>query len=249
MLAHHLAWPGTEKGLDMLSSLYCHHHCYWGESSDHKTDEERWHYNCLDTTKTWEITQVTQGMIKVLEMQELMQERLDVMYEVAFDMMRRGVLIDKKVREATILSLVERSMELECYIDQFMPPEIKPLLKGKTAKSEWYKSSSQQATFFYDLCGLPVVLDPKTKKRTVSDDALPKFKLYQPILGPMIDGLSEYRSNGILLNQASMSLHPDHRARCSFNVAGPVSFRWSSSEDAFGKGTNLQNISKEKGDA
>lgn len=246
MLAHHLMFPGTDKDLSTLSSMYCKHHCYWGESSDHESDEQRWHYNCLDTTKTWEITAVTREAVASLGMSDLMQERLDVLYEVAFDMMRRGVRIDMDFRKASIMSLVERTMELECYIDQFMPPELKPLLRGKTSKSEWYKSSTQQATFFYDLCGIPAILHPKTKRPTVDDDALPKIAQMQPILGPMIDGIQELRTTGIILNQASMALHPDNRARCSFNVAGPVSFRWSSSEDAFGKGTNLQNITKEK---
>lgn len=248
MLAHHLMFPGTDKDLSTLSSMYCKHHCYWGESSDHRSDEERWHYNCLDTTKTWEITQVTRQAVDHMGMQELMQERLDVMYEVAFDMMRRGVRIDLKFRKDAIVSLVGRQMELECYVDQFMPPAIKPLLRGKTAKSEWYKSPTQQAEFFYTLCGLPPILHPKTKRPTVDDDALPKIKQMMPLLEPIVDGLQELRTTGIVFNQASMELHPDDRAHCSFNVAGPVSFRWSSSEDAFGKGTNLQNITKEKGE-
>jgi DNA polymerase I-like protein with 3'-5' exonuclease and polymerase domains len=32
--------------------------------------------------------------------------------------------------------------------------------------------------------------------------------------------------------------------RCTYNLAGTETFRFSSSEDAFGFGTNLQNIPK-----
>jgi DNA polymerase I-like protein with 3'-5' exonuclease and polymerase domains len=34
------------------------------------------------------------------------------------------------------------------------------------------------------------------------------------------------------------------RIHCSFNVAGTDTFRWSSSANGFGEGTNLQNIPK-----
>lgn len=246
MVGHHLVFPGTPKSLDYLSSLYCRHHRYWGESSQHTTDDERWVYNCYDTSKVIEITETLIAAHTQLGMTELMRERMDVMYEVAFDMMKRGVRMNIPLKKKMILELLDRIMQVEAWVDQLMPEALKPLIRGKTSKSEWYRSPTQQAKFFYDLCGLPAVLNPKTKRPTVDDDALPKIKLMQPILGPMVDALQELRTLGVYFNQASMGLHADGRVRCSFNVTGTISFRWSSSEDAFGKGTNLQNIAKEK---
>src|SRR6185312_5176356 len=37
-------------------------------------------------------------------------------------------------------------------------------------------------------------------------------------------------------------LDPDGRMRCSYNVVGTENGRWSSSKNAFGRGTNLQNV-------
>ena len=37
-------------------------------------------------------------------------------------------------------------------------------------------------------------------------------------------------------------LDPDGRMRCSYNVSGTENWRWSSSKNVYGRGTNLQNI-------
>lgn len=249
MLAHHLCYPGTPKSLDYLASLYCDYYRYWGESSDHTSDAERWHYNCIDTTKTWEITHVTRQLVESQGMMELMLERLAVMYEVALDMMRRGVKVDVKERRTQVLGLVTAIMEREAWLANIMPEHIPPLLRGKTGKSEWFKSPTQQAKFFYDLCGLPAVLNPKTKRPTVDDDALPKIKLMNPLLGPLVDQLQELRTMGIYYNMLTMELEPFERLSTSFDVCGTVSFRFNSSKNAFGRGGNLQNIAKEKDSA
>lgn len=249
MLAHHMCFPGTPKALDYLASLHCDYYRYWGESSDHTTDAERWHYNCIDTVKTWEITHSTREMVRGLGMEALMAERLAVMYDVALDMMRRGVKVDVKARRAMVIDLMTAIMEREAWLANIMPSHIPPLIAGKTAKSEWFKSPTQQAKFFYDICGIPEILNPKTKRPTVDDDALPKIKLMEPILGPVVDVLQELRTMGIYYNMLTMQLEPFDRLSSSFDVCGTVSFRWSSSKNAFGRGGNLQNISKEKDNA
>lgn len=245
MVAHHLCYPGTDKSLDVLASLYCDYYRYWGESSQHTTDAERWHYNCIDTVKTWEITGVTQSVVEKLGLSHLMPERLEVL-QVARDMMRRGVLIDVRERKRMVIDLMEAIMANESFLQSLMPAHIPELLRGKTGKAEWWRSPTQQAKFFYELCGIPVIVNPKTKNPTVDDDALPKIKLMQPVLGPLIDALQELRTMGIYYNMLTMALEPRDRLSSSFNTCGTVSFRWSSSENAFGRGGNLQNIAKEK---
>jgi DNA polymerase-1 len=51
------------------------------------------------------------------------------------------------------------------------------------------------------------------------------------------------RSIGVFLSTfINAELDSDGRMRCSFSIAGPTTFRFSSSENAFGSGMNLQNI-------
>jgi hypothetical protein len=65
--------------------------------------------------------------------------------------------------------------------------------------------------------------------------------LYRPLLTLIVT----YRSLQVYLNTFALApVDPDGRFRCTINVAGPNTFRWSTSEDAFGFGTNMQNLPK-----
>ena len=56
---------------------------------------------------------------------------------------------------------------------------------------------------------------------------------------------AQHRSLGVFLSTfCLMPLDTDGRMRCSFNVCGTETMRFSSSENAFGTGGNLQNIPK-----
>lgn len=254
MVAQHVLYPGTPKDLTQLASLYCEEWRYYGEAKDQKSDEERWLYNCWDCAYTWEICfGVTHALIAT-GLLHLFHERMQILYEVAFPMILKGVRIDVKERMRQCFGdintgtggVVNAIAERESYLHKIMPSWIPPLLRGKTATSDWTSSPQQQAVFFYDFCGAKEIRDRKTKARTCDDDALEKIKLEKPILAPIIETLQEMRSLGKLYAFLTAKLSPDGRIRSGFNVAGPVSFRWSSGEDAFGDGANIQNVFKEK---
>lgn len=255
MVAQHVMFPGTPKDLTQLASLHCAHFRYWGESKDCKTDAERWTYNCWDCAYTWEICYSVVSALISCGLYEHFCERMAILREVAFDMTLRGIRIDLAERSRLCFGdlmhggdggVTAAIAEREAYLRRLMPPHIPPLLVGPTAKSEWISSPKQQAVFFYDLCGCKPHFDKKTKALTVDDDALEKIKLEQSLLAPLVETLQDLRSLGKLYKFLNAKLSPDGRIRSSFNVAGPISFRWSSTEDAFDEGTNLQNIIKEK---
>ena len=53
------------------------------------------------------------------------------------------------------------------------------------------------------------------------------------------------RSLGVFLSTfVNAPLDVDGRMRCSFNIAGTETYRFSSSKNAFGSGMNMQNIPK-----
>lgn len=248
MVAHHLLWPGTPKDLGYLSSLYCNYHRYWKDEGRHwdpsLPEEQLWRYNCVDAVATWEITQELETLVDVMGFRSLFEERM-ALVEVSLDMMLRGIRIDERQRTAFYLQFNDEIGRVEGELSRYMPSELPPLLAGPTAKSPWYRSPTQQAKFFYDLCGVPEVFDRKTKRRTCDDDALDKIALREPLLEPITSRIQSTRSmlvirNGIL----SAATEHDGKMRCSFNPAGTDTFRWSSSENAFGRGTNLQNITK-----
>lgn len=257
MVGQHVLFPGTPKDLSQLASLHCQEYRYWGESDDCSTDEERWIYNCWDVAYTWEISFSVIAALCSTNMLHLFQRRMEILWEVAFDMMLRGIRIDQTARldlvfgdlmnggSGGVLAAIQAH---ENYLRAIMPEWVPPLLRGPSAKSEWFNSNDQLANLFYQRMQCKKHFDRKTKALTVDDDALEKIKLEKPILEPMISTIQELRTMGKVYGFLTGKLSPDGRMRSSFNVAGPVSFRWASKEDAFGEGDNIQNIIKEKGD-
>jgi DNA polymerase I-like protein with 3'-5' exonuclease and polymerase domains len=98
-------------------------------------------------------------------------------------------------------------------------------------------------TLFYEDLKQPFINNRKSGNPTLDDDALTKIGTRQPLLRPVIDCIREMRTIGVIRSNVLLArLDYDGRMRCSFNIAGAETFRFSSSESAFNSGTNLQNI-------
>lgn len=245
MNAQHTLYPGTPKGLDYLSSLYCHHHVYWkddGKLWDPKVGEDQlWNYNCLDDVKTFE---VAQKQLPVIDSEGLSDpwrwecNQLPLM----LDMMLRGVLIDGPMRGKQTFELNDAIQERIRDLEIMIP--WGDILRTKSAKSPWYSSPKQQMRLFYEELGLKTIRNRKTQAPSVDDEALQLIMRREPILTTLIETISELRSCRVFHdNFLASRLDDDGRMRCSYNPH-PETFRWSSSESAFGTGTNLQNIPK-----
>ena len=246
MLAHHVCWPGTLKGLDYISSLYCRFHRYWKDEGKHwdtSIPEDRyWRYNCLDACATFECGEVLQQVIPELGLEDpwdTQQRQIGLV----FRMMQRGVKISQSRRNAVADELMEAALATEHWLERALPDELRPVMKSKNA-SPWYSSSRQQCTIFYDSLGIQPVKNRKTHQPTVNDEALKIIAKREPALSSLTEKLAELRSLKNFHNVVQTKLDGDGRMRCSFGIAGTETFRWNSSENAFGRGTNLQNISK-----
>lgn len=80
----------------------------------------------------------------------------------------------------------------------------------------------------------------RTKGPGVSprDRTIPSVKLAAPFVSLILT----IREADKMLAVLRTPLDPDGRMRCSYNVAGTKTGRWSSSKNVYGRGTNLQNI-------
>jgi DNA polymerase-1 len=97
--------------------------------------------------------------------------------------------------------------------------------------------------FCYGEMGLPPQRNRKSGNLSCDDKSLEKLARREPIFRPIYQRISELRSLGVFRSTfVQMRLDHDGRVRCSYNIAGTETFRYSSSEDAFGFGGNLQNI-------
>lgn len=72
----------------------------------------------------------------------------------------------------------------------------------------------------------------------VRDKSVPPVKFAKPFVSLIL----AIRDADKMLSVLRTPLDHDNRMRCSYNVVGTENGRWSSSENAFGRGTNLQNI-------
>ncbi len=161
---------------------------------------------------------------------------------VAFGMMMRGVKIDRERRDQIAMQMLEAIAEREAWLVEAMPAWCKPEVKKNAAP--WYRSPKQLAEIIYDTLGIDEVYNRKTKQRTTDDDALVILKKREPALVAILTRIQELRSLKRFHDVLNAGLDSDYRMRCTFNPVGAETFRWSSSKNAYDRGSNLQNISK-----
>lgn len=240
MVAQHVLMPGTPKDLAYLSSLYCENHIYWkddGKEWDPRIhdEEQLWRYNCIDAARTFEIIE---QQIQQLEKQGMTSQyhfQLSLLDPVS-DMSMRGVRINTDYRGEMAKQLIEAIDERNAFITHAIGYPLN------------VKSPKQMKKFLYEDMGLPPIYKRKMNKKgekpvTADKEALLKCAEKEPLLRPITDRMADIRTMGIFLsNFVSAALDSDNRLRCMYQPAGPETFRFSSAENAFGSGTNMQNI-------
>lgn len=174
----------------------------------------------------------------------------------AMDMMLRGIAVQPVVRMKVGMALrAER--------------DAKMALLDRLTYAVWGRglnanSPTQMQAFFYGALDMPpqyaIRKTPEGKKRTLSCDHkalenLAKAEVLGPgipkgtrgaikvrLAHPFVALVTSIRDTVKKLGVVNSGISSDGRLRCSYSVAGPRTARWSSSSNAFGEGTNLQNI-------
>ena len=240
MLAQHVCFSNMQKGLDFLSSMYCQHHEYWkddGKTWDEKTGEDQlWRYNCQDAVITFEVAAVEQANVDSMRLREVHDFQQKLFWPV-LQSMNRGIRIDHAKRASFAMSLLDEISAREHWLHTVFGQPIN------------IKSPKQMQELFYGELGQKPILGRKTGTVTCDDEALGRIADREPLLRPVVKKIQELRSLGVFLSTfVNAPLDVDGRMRCSFNIAGTETYRFSSSKNAFGSGLNLQNIPKGGGD-
>jgi DNA polymerase I-like protein with 3'-5' exonuclease and polymerase domains len=238
MISHHVMYAGLRKALDFQSSMYCDHYVFWKD--DGKTwskdvgEDQLWAYNCTDCVRTREVGEVELAAIPRmgLEYPHQFQQRL---FPAVLAMMNRGVRVDLARRQKFAIELQEEIAEREEFFQTILGHPLNPA------------SSPQMLKLFYQDLGQRPIMSRPTKLSpahpTLNDEALEILKNREPILRPLIKAIQEYRTLGVFLSTFVMAkLDSDGQLRCSFNICGTETYRFASSKNAFGSGTNFQNI-------
>lgn len=243
MLAFHLLFPGVEKGLDYLSSLFCQYHRYWKDDGKEwdvagTTIENLLSYNCEDLVRTFEICDALRVLIPQFKMEEQwlwVQRKRDL----ALRMMIRGVPIDRKRKEQLGFELLDARAEIDKRLEYIIPQGVVPT----KAPTPWYRSAQQTKWVLGEFLGMDLPKDRKTKSVTTGKEALNDLPKKYPEWSTLFDLLATTRSVGVFISTFILAtIDADGRMRSSFNPAGTETFRWSSSKNAFGGGGNMQNL-------
>jgi DNA polymerase len=251
MISQHSIFSDLPKNLGFQASMYCEYFVYWkddGKNIDPKSeaDETRWwHYNCLDCVYTDEVGQVELELVKKLGLEAVHSFQQQMFWPV-LQCMQRGVRIDKQRRNQLINEVQHEIDRREQFIVDLLGHPINP------------RSPKQMMTLFYLDLKQPIITTRAKKgvpgHATLNDDALTTIARREPLLKPLINAISDIRTMGIFLsNFLTAPLDTDGRMRCAYNIGGsesgksaPKTYRLSSGQNAFGSGTNLQNVPSEK---
>lgn len=158
----------------------------------------------------------------------------------ALDMMARGVLIDAQHRQ-WLAEELDRAMHQRTAIIESILKRTLP--RNKAGHPTLFRSPKQMAELFAEV-GAKAGTNRKTGKDTYDDETLFAMAKKKPGLAMLFHAIMEFRTLGQMRSTfVEAKADPDGRMRASFNTAGPVTFRLASSKNAFGRGTNLQNVS------
>lgn len=159
------------------------------------------------------------------------QMRVD---HLALDMMLRGIIIDEDVMH-----------ELGEEVSTEQQRRMDVILQWLPGASEKLPNSPKQMKELFLSLGLKPGKDRKTHRDTYDNEVLFSRSKSHPKFKELLWAIMEWRTlDKMRSNYLESRRDPDGRMRSSLNTTGAETFRWSSSKNPWGRGTNLQNIAK-----
>lgn len=195
--------------------------------------EREWWYNALDAAVTLEISEELDSRNanrSVYDFERALQGP-------ALDMMLRGFRIDDFWRHRSIDETSRKRDALQ--------EKLNRLAHAVWGQELNPRSPKQLQEFLYGALGMPVQHSIKKGERKVSTDreALEKLSQYYHAT-PFVNLILSIRDASKTLGVLRTGVDPDGRMRCTYNVCGTETGRWASSQNVWGRGTNLQNITE-----
>jgi DNA polymerase I-like protein with 3'-5' exonuclease and polymerase domains/uracil-DNA glycosylase len=240
LIAQSVLFPGNERGLGYLSSMYCDWHQYWKEDGKEwnkgiKDFAKEFVYNCRDVCATWEIAQTQSKLLTTAGLTEQFESRMSYGNYV-YDMMRRGVLRDQQRTETMIGEVNESIHQREMVVAEIAGHAVN------------FASPKQVSELLFKEKGLkPVGKTTKGGAASTNDDALKKLVEKYPEASALCTPILEARSlSTIKATFLEAETDPDGQLRASWMATGTETFRCTSSKNAFHRGGPLQNITDGK---
>lgn len=239
MTFHHVLFAGLPNALSFQASLYLDWYRFWKDDGKEQGGGDQikwWEYNCEDCCNTFAIAEEQTEVERKLQFPSTeygspAEIQLSI-HKPVFAMMLRGVKVDEKKKMSLVLSIMDEIQKRETWLNSVLGKPIN-VRSPKQLQSLFYDEFRQKKIFNYKA---------KSKGPTTNADALELIAKREPLLSPLIQVINEIRQLSNARAFCAQKLDLDQRIRCSYNISGTETYRLASSEDAFGFGTNLQNI-------
>lgn len=248
MIAFNLLYPGQPKSLDYLATVYTWLP-WWGEAPK-VLGPARWRYNAMDCLVTRAITMPILDDLRRMGHEEFYYKLPHRLLGPLHRMSVRGIKVDREFRNRTRAQYRKRIDRLKRGVNKVLAPEdiaaaqapIKSIKKDDRGIFN-PGSDAQLRNLFYDVWKLKKVIEKGTKQPKVDESAIRKLAdLDKGKHGRFFAYLLQFNSLDKIYNTyLEAEVGTDGRMRCSYNIAGTVTGRLSSSGAPDGTGTNLQN--------
>lgn len=249
MLGQNILFPSLPKKLDFLASMYCTYYRFWKDDKNAEGQDGKfwkdgvkvhypsmWYYNCEDCVYTYEIMEVMEGALKSAGLESQAQFQMRRLFHPAMKMMLRGVAVNVEKKNGILKGVGEFCDTLRGEVEYLTGREL-------TGPGGGFSPQRLQTLFYRDMGFKPITNRLKgIVSITCDDEALKKLAKIDPIVAPICHRINMVRSYKTALDACSKRVDKDGRWRTSYNLAGTETFRWSSSENPFGSGINLQNL-------
>ncbi len=232
MIAGGILEPDYPKSLAFLTSVYTEEPYYKDTGKKNfeniRDDYEFWLYSAKDAAVLLEIFEKELINLGAMGRTDAYQAQ-NLLVEPLVFAQRRGVKVDTVgvTNEAKIV--IGEIAQMQSELNE---------LAGRQLN---YASDRQLKDYFYGVLGHPPFKNSKGKPTTDATAMRRLFSKYGLEEARLVRELKEHKKYLEILQK---DFRPDDRLRCSFNPIGTVSGRLSSSQDIFGRGTNMQNLPK-----
>jgi DNA polymerase I-like protein with 3'-5' exonuclease and polymerase domains len=155
-------------------------------------------------------------------------------------MMLRGVLVSGEAKKRLGKEILDFTVQLL--------KEVTYIVGWDLTGDKGGFSSQKLQDLFYERLKLPVQKKKGMRNGkpamvpTCEDEALKTLAKKEPLIAPLIQRINMIRSYATAWAVCKAATDMDGRWRTSYNVAGTDTYRLSSSENPFGSGLNLQNL-------
>ena len=227
MVQHHVLHNTLQKDLASLASMYCNNYSFWKDEISVKDNMTRWRYNGKDVIYTLSISNFLDFALlnasgSLLTNYNFQQHELN---PCVVDMMNRGILVDSSEKETNLTVFKDLMAECISKISYICGEDVN------------LNSTPQVKRLFKDMLGIVPKYNRKSNTESFGSEAMLTYLDDYPEYRTLLTLFLEYKSIKVFVtNFLSAKIDSDGKMRCDYNIAGTVTYRFSSRKNVFGGG-------------